>query len=242
MTLAVILQPTYLPWVGFFGLVDVADIFVFYDDVQFVRRSFQRRNRVRTPQGWTYLSVPVETTLGDTIARVRIKNDVGWMEEHRRSIDHLYRRAAFYQDHMGLLDDLYGSQWSHLGEMTISQAKRTAEELGISAEFFASSALSPAGTKTERLIDTLEKVGADAYLTGPAARAYIEPERFDEAAIDLFWFSFSHPRYKQRFPGFEPFMAAIDMLFNVGATSARERIREASERAITRTLPPTSET
>lgn len=234
MTLAVILQPTYLPWIGFFGQIDVADIFVFYDDVQFVRRSFQRRNRVRTPKGWTYLSVPVETTLGDTIARVRIKNDVAWMEEHRRSIDHLYRRAAFYQDHVRLLDDLYGSEWSHLGEMTISQAKRTAEELGISAEFFSSSALSPTGTKTERLIDTLEKVGADAYLTGPAARAYIEPERFDEEDIDLSWFSFNHPVYKQRFPGFEPFMACIDMLFNIGATSAREIIREASQRAITR--------
>lgn len=241
MTLAVILQPTYLPWIGFFGQIEVADVFVFYDDVQFVHRSYQRRNRVRTPQGWTYLSVPVETTLGETIAQVRINNDIAWREEHRQSIDRLYRQASSYENHEGLLDDLYGNRHSSLGEMTIAQAKRTAEELGISADYVASSALRPAGAKTARLIDTLKKVDADAYLTGPAARDYVEPERFKEAGIDLFWFVFDHPVYEQRFPGFEPYMACIDMILNVGVTVARRRIREASQRAITRTLPPKSE-
>ncbi len=242
MTLAVILQPTYLPWIGFFGQIGVADIFVFYDDVQFVHRSFQRRNRVRTPQGWMYLSVPVETTLGETIAQVRINNNIPWMEEHRQSIDHLYRQASSYNDHEGLLDDLYGHRHSSLGEMTIAQAKRTAEELGISAEYVASSALKPSGTRTARLIDTLSKVDADAYLTGLAARDYLKPELFEEAGIDLFWFVFDHPVYPQRFPGFEPYMAGIDVILNVGGTAARRKIREASQRAMTRTLPPRSET
>jgi hypothetical protein len=237
MTLAVILQPTYLPWIGFFAQIDVADIFVFYDDVQFVYRSFHRRNRVRTPQGWTFLSVPVEDKFG-TIAETKINNTIAWQEEHRRTIEHCYKNSRHFKDHKNLLDDLYGKQWSSLGEMTISHAKRISEEAGISSEFINSSDLSPEGSKTERLIDTLKKVNADAYLTGPACRVYLEVKRFEQEGIDLQWFMFKHPTYEQRFKGFNPYMSFIDLLFNEGAESTRRTMREAAKESITRDLPP----
>lgn len=237
MTIAVILQPTFLPWIGYFAQIALADVFVFYDDVQFVRQSFHRRNRIRTPQGWKYLSVPVEAGLGDTIAQVRIKYDQPWREEHRKTLEYCYRKALHFSDHQEVLTSLYKFPWKFLGAMTSAQIKTIAEEAGLRSDFVNSRELGPEGTKTDRLINTVKMVGATTYVTGPAASAYLEPEKFREAGIDLQWFLFQHPTYEQRFDGFYPYMTFLDLLFNTGASEARRLIVEASRNSLSKSLP-----
>ena len=230
---AVILQPMYLPWIGYFGLIDVADVFVFYDDVQFVERSWQRRNKIKMPNGnWIWLSVPVLHNFGQKINEVKINNDINWAEKHWKSIKHAYGKAPFFKDYAPIFEEVYEKRWEYLVDLNITLIKKITELLKLKdTKFILSSELKVEGKKTDRLINILNKIGADEYISGPAAKTYVEANKFKREGITLYWYEFNHPTYPQLYGDFVPYMSVIDLLFNTGK-NAINYIREGSKNAL----------
>lgn len=230
---AVILQPTYLPWIGYFGLIDLADVFVFYDDVQFVMRSWQRRNRIlMRNKGPIWLSVPVKVEFGQNINEVMINTDIAWRDKHWTTIMHAYSRAPFFLEYASALEEIYTNEWKNLADLNITLIGKLSQILGIrDTRFLRSSELDVKGKKTDRLLNVLKKIGADEYVSGPAARSYIETDKFREQNIALYWHEFSHPTYPQLSGDFVPHLSVIDLMCNVGEKSL-EVIRTGEENSL----------
>jgi hypothetical protein len=228
---AVILQPMYIPWAGYFGLIEASDVFVFYDDVQFVRRSWQRRNRIKVPDGdFTWLTVPIEKDFGQNINEVKLKHD-GWSHSHWQSIEYSYSSTPYFSEYSDILHEVYQDQWDRLVDVNTELIGRLCDIFGITSEFKYSSEISPTGSKTNRLLSILDAVGADEYISGRNARDYIEEDKFEEAEIQLFWHDFTHPEYNQIHGEFVSHLSAIDILFHQGQ-NAGEIIRKAETGAL----------
>lgn len=233
---AVILQPMYLPWMGYFGLIDIADVFVFYDDVQFVKRSWHQRNKIKMPNGnWIWLTVPVIQNPDKkiNINEVMINNSIKWAEKHWKSIKHAYTKAPFFKDYAPIFEEIYKKEWTYLSNLNIALIEKISDLLGLKNDkkFIYSSELKVEGKKTDRLINILTKIGADEYISGPTAKAYIDSNKFKEAGITLYWYEFNHPTYPQLYGDFIPYMSVIDLLFNVGE-NALNYIRKGSKNAL----------
>lgn len=230
---AVILQPMYLPWMGYFGMIDQADVFVYYDDVQFVRRSWQRRNKIKIPDGdFTWLTVPVEKDFGQDINYVQINTEGDWQDEHWKSIQHSYASASHFEQYQVELSNIYNQNWEKLLNLNVEIIETVVNILGISdTDFVYSSDLSLGGEKTDRLIDVLQEIEADEYISGPGAADYIKKEKFENAGIDLYWHHFDHPVYPQPHGEFVSHLSVIDLLFNTG-DRALPLIREGEEDAL----------
>ncbi len=231
MVKAVITQPTYLPWMGYFGMIDAADIFVFFDDVQFVSRSWQCRNKIKTFDGAMWLSVPAAKESGQKIHEVKINNKLRWQDQHWKSIKHHYTKTPHFKKYESFFKEVYAQEWKSLSELNIAIIKRMAEILKLNVKFVNASELNAEGAKTDRLISVLQKIGADEYIANPASKCYIEPEKFEKAGISLYWYEFEHPSYQQQFGKFRSHLSAIDLLFNCGDKSI-DLIREGGKNAL----------
>lgn len=231
---AVVLQPTYLPWMGYFGMMDLADVFVFYDDVQFVKQSWQQRNRIKSSDGkWIWLSVHILQKFGQNINEVQIVDTFDWRKKHWASINQLYGKAPHFEKYRDDLEDIYKREWKFLSELNIFIITRMCELFGIKVPvLLRSSALGElTGKSTERLLLILEKIGADTYIGNPGSKEYIEVDRFKEKGMDLYWYEYQHPVYPQIRGEFVPYLSAIDLLFNTGELSC-QYIREGSKDAL----------
>lgn len=232
---AVVLQPMYLPWMGYFGMIDQADVFVFYDDVQFTRRSWQRRNKIKVPDGdFTWLTVPVKKDFGQNINEVKIKSGEDWRDSHWKSIHHSYAGSPYFDKYRNSIESIYKSEWDSLVELNTSIIYAVLEclpEVGNSTEFIYSSKLSASGAKSDRLVSILTEIGADTYISGPGAKEYLDPQMFNQEGIDVYWHKFDHPEYSQRHGDFVSHLSVIDLLFHVGDRS-EQLIREAEEDAL----------
>lgn len=227
----VVLQPTYLPWIGYFGMIDLADVFVFYDDVQFSVQSWQQRNKIKTAQGWMWLTVPVVRQFGSTINETRINNSTNWNKKHSESIRQSYSKAPFFNKYASIFEETYESAWEYLADLNIALIKEITRVSGLETKFMVSSELEVKGAKTERLMSTLKKVGADEYISGPGAKDYIEINSFRENNIKLYWYEYEHPVYPQIRGEFVSFLSIVDLLFNTG-DEAVKYIREGSKNAL----------
>lgn len=227
----VVLQPTYLPWMGYFGMIDLADIFVFYDDVQFSVQSWQQRNKIKTSQGWIWLTVPIVRQFGSRINDTKINNSTNWNKKHWESIKQNYSKAPFFRKYTPIFEEVYGSEWEYLADLNITLIKKMAEILGLETKFITSSELNIEGVKTERLLNTLKKIEANEYISGPGTKGYIEVNSFKENNIKLYWYEYQHPVYPQIRGEFIPYLSVIDLLFNTGDEAMRY-IREGSKNAL----------
>ena len=192
-----VLQPTYLPWMGYFGMMNEADTFVFYDDVQFSVQSWQQRNKIKTAQGWIWLTVPVVRQFGSRINDTRINNSTNWNKKHWESIRQSYGKAPFFEKYAPIFEEVYENRWEYLADLNVALIKKITKILGLKTKFIVSSELDSEGAKTERLLDILEKIGADEYVSGPGAKDYIEVNAFKENNIKLYWYEYQHPVYPQ---------------------------------------------
>ena len=211
-------QSNYIPWKGYFDLMHDVDLFLFYDDVQFTVRDWRNRNRVKTPQGLSWLTVPVGSDTNRRICDVRIV-DASWQDRHWRTLQHAYGRAPFFATYAPFLESVYrGRVWTSLSELNQFLITHIAREnLGIEVEIGDSAAYSTTSAKQERIVDLLHAVGATAYHSGPAAKAYLDPERFAREGIDLVWKDYSgYPEYPQMHPPFEHAVTVLDLLFHTG--------------------------
>ncbi len=209
-------QPQYLPWLGYLDKIDQADLFVVLDTVQFKKNEWQNRNRIRTPRGWQWLTVPVLHRFGQTLRDVRINAGERWADKHVRALAVHYARAPF-RDLVEGLGALYERSWESLTELNLAVLQWTLQGFGITTPVRLASELSAREEPTDRLIDICRATGATHYLAGPGAGQYMDVTRFRASGLALELQEFHHPVYRQCYEPFVPGMAAIDLLLMYGA-------------------------
>ena len=217
-------QPTYLPWLGYFDLIDQVDMFVFLDNVQFEKQSWQQRNRIKTPMGLQWLTVPVifRGRFGQLIQDVEIR-DTEFCKNHLRAIELNYRRAPFFDLYFPELKEHFNSvqSGSLLGDFTIRLIQWIVNTLNIQTQFMRSSTIKSEGSRSARLVNLCRSLGANSYLSPLGSMTYLmnDVALFEEASIEVKFQNYEHPVYKQLFQPFSAYATALDVLFNEGSRS-----------------------
>jgi hypothetical protein len=217
----VILQPGYLPWLGFFDQMRRADVFVYYDDVQYDTHGWRNRNRIKTQQGPLWLTVPVRHSglSKPRILDVAIDAKANWAKKHVASIRQAYAAAPFVKRYVPALEEVLMRSWEQLVDLDLAVASLLADWLGVRPRIERASALGIDGGQTERLVNICRQLGAATYLTGNAARGYLDVALFDSHRIAVEWQDFTHPAYPQLHGDFVPYLSALDLILNCGEES-----------------------
>ena len=222
----VILQPSYIPWRGYFHQIQKADVFVFYDDVQYDKHGWRNRNQIKSAQGPQWLTIPVlkkgNVELSREIREIQIAWDRCWTRKHLETITHCYRKAPFFE---WLLPDLkrwYSSSPQSLVDFTIPLTIELARLLGLDGRrFVRSSELGLPGHRSSRLIDIVKRVGCHRYVSGPSARDYLEESAFAESGIELEYMSYEYGEYPQLHGPFDPQLSILDLLVMTGPNAPK---------------------
>lgn len=222
----VILQPSYIPWRGYFHQISKADLFIFYDDVQYDKHGWRNRNQIKTAQGKQWITIPVHSggaTEGLLIKDAKIDWSKPWAANHWKALTFAYAKAPCFRSYASLLEPFYQRHDELLADFTIDLTIALARELGISQTKFIRSSEIPGidGQKTDRLIQILTKVGATHYISGPSARDYIEQDKFEAAGITLEYIVYGYPEYTQLYPPYDPQVSIVDLLFMTGPDSLK---------------------
>ena len=220
--LCAIHQPQYLPWLGYLSKLDDAELFVLYDDTDYKHDEWQNRNRIKLPgAAWQWLTVPVHHSKNELIRDIRIDNSKPWRRKHLHAIDTNYGSAPFFETCRHEFAALYHQDWDYLAHLNAAVLKLLCRLFAITTPTVLSSTLHYSGRATDALISICREVGADRYLSGPGARAYLRTQDFAAAGIELLFHDYEHPVYTQtgNGPRFVSGMAAIDLLFNCGPSS-----------------------
>jgi len=215
-------QPAYLPWLGYFHRIAVSDAHIVLDHVQFEKISFTNRNKIRTSEGWCWLTVPVKTAGkfgGLSIHEIEIANEKKWAFKHWQSLRLNYSRAPFFDPHTAFFESIYSRQWQRLADLMREITVYLLDALGIRTKLYFSSEMKVPGKKDELVLNLCRELGATVYLSGPLGRNYLQEDAFGRQGITVRYDDYRHPSYPQVYPGFEPYMAALDLLFNTGPTS-----------------------
>jgi hypothetical protein len=214
-----IVQSSYIPWKGYFDLINSVDEFILYDDQQYTRRDWRNRNRVKTSQGPVWLSIPVKVKgrYHQRIDETEV-SDPSWQERHWRTIVHAYGRAPHFDTYRDRLTELYASCTArHLSEINRAFLEAICELLSIRTPFVSSTKYAAEGASTDRLVQLCRAASATSYLSGPRARAYLDESRFREAGIEVRYMDYSdYPEYEQLHPPFEHRVSIIDLLVHTG--------------------------
>jgi hypothetical protein len=219
-----IVQSCYVPWKGYFDLINLADEFILYDDRQYTRRDWRNRNRIKTANGTQWLTIPVEVKgrYHQRIDETRV-SDPDWAERHWMTLRHAYAGAERFDDYGGLFEKLYHeAPGPMLSEINRYFLEALCEVLGIRTKLSWSTDYEADGNKTERLVSLALAAGADVYLSGPRAREYMDEALFAEAGIVLEYMDYSgYPEYPQPHPPFEHTVTILDLLVSTGTAAPR---------------------
>lgn len=209
-------QPNFIPWLGFFDKINKSDLFIILDEAQVSVEGFVTRNKIRVPNGWSWISVPVESRMGK-INEVKPFISEAWISEVQKKLDRSYGDKKLGERSL-LKHGLYGLLYEaeSLSEFNTRIIKHLCMICGIKTPILFSSDLNSGGVGYERIINICKDVGAEVYLSGQGGHNYMNLKRFEEEGIDVEFQDFRHPIYHQMFPGFEPNMSAIDKLFCTG--------------------------
>ncbi|GAA0688750.1 WbqC family protein [Marinobacterium maritimum] len=214
-----ILQSNYIPWKGYFDLINTVDEFIVYDEVQYTKRDWRNRNKIKGPEGLQWLSVPVEVKgkFHQKICDVRI-TDKAIFKKHWMTINQFYRKAEFYKDYSDVFEEYYlGSTSDYISEINISLIRRINNILGIETKISSSRDYIFSGGKTEKIIEICKQSGADIYLSGPAAKGYFDTDMAEKEGIKVEWFDYSgYPEYRQLYGRFVHGVTILDLIFNEG--------------------------
>ncbi|MBI1947861.1 MAG: WbqC family protein [Deltaproteobacteria bacterium] len=216
-----VLQPGYLPWLGFFEQLYRADVFVFYDDVQFDKHGWRNRNRIKAPTGPHWLTVPVRHAGLDKpkLSEILVDNSRPWAKKHLGTIRQFYRDAPFLDRYLPTLEELLARRWERLVELDLAAIALLSGWLGLRRDTVRSSELGVDGGQTERLVSICDALGATRYLSGAAARDYLDVAQFDARGIAVEWQEYRHPVYRQLHGDFVPHLSALDLVLNYGDES-----------------------
>jgi len=217
MPTVAVLQSNYIPWRGYFDLIHDADVFVFYDDVQYTVNDWRNRNRVKTANGVVWLTIPVGNQNDRRICDVEIK-DQSWLRKHWMTIQQSYRKAPHFARYEAFFRGIYERRWTSLSELNQTVIKSIASDLlGITTEFRDSREFTLQSAKSDRLLSLLQQLGADRYISGPAAKDYLDVAAYQRAGIRVEWKDYStYPEYPQLHGDFVPNMSIVDTLLCCG--------------------------
>jgi hypothetical protein len=224
-----ILQSNYIPWKGYFDLINSVDEFILYDTAQFTKNDWRNRNKIKSSGGLRWLSIPVRHRFGQLIQDTVI-SDRNWGRTHWRSLSQAYAKAPCFKMFEAVFEELYnkcGAE-SKLSNVNFQFIKEICAILGIKTNITWSRDYRLVDGQTERLVDLCRQLGASEYLSGPAARNYIEPELFSRANIKLAYMDYSgYLEYPQLYPPFEHNVSVLDLIFNTGP-KARMYMKDSS--------------
>ena len=218
-----ILQSNYLPWKGVFDIINSVDIFVFLEDVQYTGQDWRNRNKILTSNGPLWITVPIKSKnrRDQLIYQAEICDKYFWQKKHFESFQHSYGKAPFYKEYKWIIEDIYLSRkWKNLSNLNIYTTKLISNVLGIKTKFINSLDLNSKGRKDDKIIDMCKKLNADYYLSGPAARNYIDSQKFKDEKIILDYIKYEYPEYNQLHKPFNHFVTILDLIFNCGDSSS----------------------
>jgi hypothetical protein len=220
-----IMQPAYLPWLGYFDRLRQSDLHIILDHVNLDGNSktkFSNRNKVRTPEGWTWLTVPLRSKgkHGNLFLNlVEVSEDSSWRSKHWQTLKSCYGKAPHFSEHKLFFEEFYDTEWMKLNDLIERSTEYLKKSLGTTCQTLKSSEMEIPGEKADLILNLCISVGATKYISGPFGRDYLDSKSFLEAGIELVFHDYKHPEYKQSFPGFEPYMSVVDLLFNHGNES-----------------------
>jgi len=214
-----ILQSNYIPWKGYFDIINMVDEFIFYDTEQYTKRDWRNRNKIKTSNGLIWLTIPVQVkgkfhqTINETIV-----SDNTWRNKHWNSITANYSKAKYFDEYKNEFQNLYlDSKEDSLSQINYNFIKKINKILGIKTKLSWSSSFNPKGEKSDKLLDICKKTEAVEYLSGPAAKGYLDTSLFLKNSIQVSWMDYSnYPEYNQLFPPLEHGVSIIDLIFNEG--------------------------
>lgn len=209
-----------MPWLGYFDKMDKCNVFVFLDNVQYKKNEYQNRNKIKTTNGWQWLTVPASYKFPQKINEVLIDNSVDWQKKHLHSLQTNYGKSLYFEKYAGLFMEFYQQKWHLLSRVNIASVMLLKELLGIKTEIAVASEMDGLMDEpNQRLIAICRRYGADTYLAGTDGKTYMNVDMFRDAGINVIFQEFSHPIYNQLYSKFEYFMSALDLIFNCGEES-----------------------
>jgi hypothetical protein len=213
-----VIQSCFVPWRGFFDFIGSVDLFVFHDDIQYTKGDWRNRNKLKTSEGTSWITVPVHyRSVEQLICDTHVDESTDWRSRHTRLWRSHYMNAPFLDDLLALLGDLdRNSQNLTISTLNIGLIRRIMEYLNISTPLTMSTDYQLKGYRTERLIDLLRKTGAKKYLSGPAADVYLDKEAFRKAGIGLEYKSYDYEPYPQLWGKFIGEVTVLDLIANCG--------------------------
>jgi hypothetical protein len=217
-----ILQSNYIPWKGYFDLLNSVDDFIFYDEVQYTKNDWRNRNRIKTAQGVQWLTIPVrQERLTQKISETQV-SDPAWGARHWRTLAQAYARAPYFEQYRSDLERLYAADESRLSAINQRFIRAIQGWLGCETQLHSAADFAVDGDRTARLVQLVQAVGGTEYVTGPAASAYLDAEQFARAGISLTWMSYEgYPEYPQLHGLFEHRVSVLDLLLNTGPAARR---------------------
>jgi len=226
-------QPVYIPWLGYFHKIAHSDVHIFLDDVEYSKNNLFNRNKIKTPQGSAWLTIPVKYKSSNMICETMFDESSDWQNKHWKTIKLNYSKSIFFKEYEHLFEKIYGSPWKYLSDFNIEMNKMISEQFGIKTKFVKSSELHVKGASNERLINLCHAIGVDTYLSGKGAvnaednpydKPYLDIELFKKNNIEVKVQDFIHPEYNQIWGEFIPNLSAIDFLFNIGGEKFKQLI------------------
>jgi len=227
MTTIAIHQPNYLPYIGFFHKILISDIFIIYDDAQYSRKDFHRRNRIKINSKQKWLSVPLIGSSFNKINEMRINNNIEWQKEHWKFINISYEKSSYFPEIIDAFYDIYHKEYKYLIDINMDLIFKLMDILDLdNNKIVFSSKMNLKKTKVDRLIEMIKKKEGTTYFSGIGGKNYIDETLFLENNINLIYQKFDHPIYKQIKGDFIPNLSIIDMLFNCGEEYTKNKLRE----------------
>jgi len=219
--IASIMQPGYLPWLGFFELIYSCDLFILLDDVQYTKKDWRSRNRIRTKDKWIWLSVPVLTKnkQNQLINEVKINSSINWRRKHLKAIETNYNKAEYFNDYFPYFERLYTIDWEYLLDLDIEIINWVVKMLNIKTPIIKSSSLNTEGKKENKIINICKALNAGELYDTRAAQDILDLDKFNKNEIKIRFQDYKHPIYRQIYEPFFPYMSIIDLLFQYGPKS-----------------------
>jgi len=219
-----ILQSNYIPWKGYFDIINSVDEFIFYDTEQYTRRDWRNRNKIKTPHGTIWLTIPVMVK-GNFYQKISVTqvSDNKWRKKHWQAIKLNYSKAPFFNEYKEIFEELYlNSNEVYLSKINYDFIREINKILKINTKLSWSSDFLISGEKSEKLLNICLQTNADEYISGPAAKGYLDTELFESHNINVTWMDYSdYPEYDQLYPPFEHNVSVLDLIFNVGGEALK---------------------
>jgi len=214
-------QPVYLPWLGLFHKIALAETFVYFDQVQYLPKDWMNRNKIRTKSGSIWLTVPVlrKGYRDLKTSEIEINNSINWQKKHLRSISLNYKKSPYFENYIPFFEEVYSRKWEFLGDLNEYMLKWFLDELGIKVNFLNAKNFKFEGEKSSLILNMCKKLDASTYIFGTLGKDYANVHEFEKNNIKLIFQDYNHPKYSQLYNEFVSHLSVIDLLFNHGPKS-----------------------